>query len=286
MSRWAGGVDSAKPLMPLVNGLKDSIIDYDIASMDVTTLQVLNAPDRSPTTKSYAYCFRGGGINHEAIVYEYNKKENKQFVKNCFGGFAGAVHSDADSFFGDLYAQDQVNSLPCNAHVRRKFQAITKTTKKKGLAHHAMSIYAKLYTLERKARREKFNAQQIVELRQKDAKPLLEKFKAWLDKNSRLVSPKAPIAKAINYTLRHWDGLTRYLTDGRTLIDNNHTEREIKPFVIARKNFLFTGSQDGARALCLHFSLIRSAKLHKLDPFQYYDKVMKIIPYLCPYYAK
>ena len=94
-----------------------------------------------------------------------------------------------------------------------------------------------------------------------------------------LVPPQSPIAKAINYTLRHWEGLTRYLTDGRYLIDNNHTEREIKPFVIARKNFLFAGSQEGARALCLHFSLIRSAKLHKLDPFQYYVKVMEIIPY-------
>ena len=277
MSRWV--VDSAKPLMPLLNGLKDSIIDYDVASMDATTLQVLNEPDRSPTTKSYAYCFRGGGVNHEAIVYEYNEKEHKQFVKNWFAGFAGAVHSDADSFFGDLYAQEEVSSLLCNAHARRKFEAITKTTKKKGLAHHAMSVYTKLYAIERKARAEKLSDQQYHELREKHALPLLDKFKEWLDRNSLLVPPQSPIAKAINYTLRHWEGLTRYLTDGRYLIDNNHTEREIKPFVIARKNFLFAGSQEGARALCLHFSLIRSAKLHKLDPFQYYVKVMEIIPY-------
>ena len=70
----------------------------------------------------------------------------------------------------------------------------------------------------------------------------------------------------------------RYCEDGRYLIDNNHTEREIKPFVIARKNFLFAGSQEGARALCLHFSLIRSAKLHKLDPYLYYVEIMKAIP--------
>ena len=108
-------VDAAKPLMPLLNGLKDSIINHNIASMDATTLQVLNEPGRNPTTKSYAYCFRGGGEKEAAIVYEYNEKEHKQFVKDWFEGFSGAVHSDADSFFTDLYAQDNVGSLLCNA---------------------------------------------------------------------------------------------------------------------------------------------------------------------------
>ena len=83
----------------------------------------------------------------------------------------------------------------------------------------------------------------------------------------------------MKYALKHWDGLVRYLEDGRLSIDNNHTEQEIKPFVIARKNFLFSGSQEGARALCVHFSLIRTAKSHGLDPYRYYVKVMKDIPY-------
>ena len=277
MSRWV--VDAAKPLMPLLNGLKDSIIDHDIASMDATTLQVLNEPGRNPTTKSYAYCFRGGGEKEEAIVYEYNEKEHKKFVKDWFDGFSGAVHSDADSFFGDLYAQTNVEPLLCNAHARRKFEAITKTTKKKGLAHHAMSVYAKLYHIERRMKAEKITFDEIKTIRQEKSVPLLINFKQWLEQKQSLVPPKSPIAKAINYTLRHWGGLIRYCEDGRYLIDNNHTEREIKPFVIARKNFLFAASQEGARALCLHFSLIRSAKLHKLDPYQYYVEIMKAIPH-------
>ena len=109
--------------------------------------------------------------------------------------------------------------------------------------------------------------------------PLLINFKQWLEQNQPLVPQKSPIAKAINYTLRHWDGLTRFCEDGRQLIDNNNTEKAIKPFVIVRKNFLFAGRQEGTRALCLHFSLIRSAKLHKLDPYQYYAEIMKAIPY-------
>ena len=79
------------------------------------------------------------------------------------------------------------------------------------------------------------------------------------------------------YVIKNWEWLTRYLEDGNLLIDNNHTEREIKPFVIARKNFMFAQSQAGARAMALHFSLIRTAKLHRLDPYKYYVKIMKSI---------
>ena len=89
---------------------------------------------------------------------------------------------------------------------------------------------------------------------------------------------QSPIFKAMRYTLKNWDGVIRYLDDGRLSIDNNHTEREIKPFVIARKNFIFAKSQAGARAMAVHFSLIRTAKLHGLDPYHYYVQVMEKIP--------
>lgn len=100
-------------------------------------------------------------------------------------------------------------------------------------ADDAIIVYAKLNAIERKARRENLNPQQIVDLRQNNPISLLEKYKEWLNKKHLLVVPITPIAKAINYTLRHGEGLIRYLMDGRTFIDNNHTEREIKPFVIA-----------------------------------------------------
>ena len=115
----------------------------------------------------------------------------------------GAVHSDADSFFGALYAQDNVESLLCNAHARRKFEAIAKTTKKKGLAHHAMSVYAKIYQVERKMKAEKRSFEEIKSMRQEKTLPLLNNFKQWCDEKQPLVPQKSPIAKAINYTLRH-----------------------------------------------------------------------------------
>ena len=84
----------------------------------------------------------------------------------------------------------------------------------------------------------------------------------------------------MRYILKNWEGFIRYLEDGRLSIDNNHTEREIKPFVIARKNFMFAQSQAGARAMALHFSLIRTAKLPEdLNPYRIYVQIMEKIPY-------
>ena len=83
----------------------------------------------------------------------------------------------------------------------------------------------------------------------------------------------------MRYTLKNWDGLARYLDDGKLSIDNNHTDREINPFVIARKNFVFAKSQAGARAMAVHFSLIHTAKLYGLDLFHYNVQVTEKISY-------
>src|SRR3972149_137347 len=93
------------------------------------------------------------------------------------------------------------------------------------------------------------------------------------------VLPKSPLGGAVAYCLNHWEGLTRFLDEGRLEIDNNLTEQAIKPFVIARKNFLFACSVEGAKALCIHFSLIRTATLYNLDPYQYYVAIFNAIPY-------
>lgn len=95
---------------------------------------------------------------------------------------------------------------------------------------------------------------------------MIESLKTWLDQHYPLTLPKSSLGKAMAYCLRYWDGLCTFLNDGRIEINNNLTEQEIKPLVMARKNFLFANTIAGAKALCVHFSLIRTAKKHGLDP--------------------
>ena len=142
-----------------------------------------------------------------------------------------------------------------------------------------MQFFKELYKIEREAKNKQLTPDKRYQLRQEKSKPLMDKFKTWLDETYPTVLPQSSLGKAMQYCLNRWPGLIRFLDDGRLEIDNNLTEQAIKPFVIARKNFLFCSTQDGARALCMHFSFIRTAKLHGLDPYHYYVNMLKRIPH-------
>lgn len=275
MSRWV--IDLIFPLRPIYNLMKDMVIDYNIASCDATMLQVLNEPDRRAETKSYVYCIRGGDPSKGVVLYEYNDKLHKQFVDNWFEGFDGYMYVDGDNFF-DLIGE-RVQLVNCNTHARRKFESIAQGTKGNGLAKEALRYFKALYKIEREAKEKQFTPEQRYLLRQEKSKPLTEKFKTWLDDMYPTTLPQSLLGKALNYCIKLWPGLIRFLDDGRLEIDNNLTEQQIKPFVIARKNFLFASSVDGANALCMHMSFIRTAKLHGHDPYHYYVKLLKGIPH-------
>lgn len=275
MARWI--IELMAPMQPMYNLLKDYIIEYDIASCDATTLQVLNEPGRAAETKSYVYCMRGGPPDQSVILYDYNDKLHKQFASEWFAGFSGYLHVDGDNFFELVGETAELSN--CNAHARRKFEPITKATKGKGLAKEAMRFYSELYKVEREAKKNSLKPDERYALRQEKSKPVMDEFKLWLDKLYPTVLPQSPLGKAMNYCIKLWTGLTRFLEDGRLEIDNNLTEQEIKPFVMARKNFLFSASVDGADALCMHMGFIRTAKLHGLDPYHYYVKLLKSLPH-------
>jgi transposase len=277
MSRWF--IQLTEPLQPLFNLMKDEVLAYDIASYDATNLQVLNEPGRKAETKSYVYCTQGGPPENSVILYDYQHNQHKTYIQEWFTGFQGSIHLDAAPVFDLLLQDEAIYSATCNAHARRYFEKVKKQAKKQGLAHEAMRYYKKLFKIERQAKENNLNAHQRYELRQQESTPILKEMKIWLDKHAPLVLPKSPLAKAFNYCINHWQGLTHFLTDGRLEIDNNGAEREIKPFVIARKNFMFAQSMAGAKALCMHFSLVRTALLHGLDPYHYYVHILKQLPH-------
>lgn len=129
-------------------------------------------------------------------------------------------------------------------------------------------------------------------IRQDQSIPILEKIKAWLEDLQPNVVPKSLLGKAINYALEQWHAVSRYVEDGNLAIDNNIAEREIKPFVIGRKNWLFADSVDGAYANAVMYSLVNTAKANGIDPFKYLCHLFERMPYantvndirsLCPW---
>jgi len=277
LARWF--IETSKALQPLINLMRDEVIDYDVASIDPTWIQVLDEPNRLPMQKSYWYCIRGGPPEKSAILYDYNATQHKKFLINWFEHFKGYIHTDAENIYDALGELPSIKLSYCNVHSRRKYEAITKIIKKEGLAHEAMRIYRRLFRVEREAKERGMGFKKRYSYRLEKAKPILNQYKTWLKENYPLVLPKSPLGQAMKYSLNHWERLTRYLEDGRLEIDNNGTEREIKPGVIARKNFLFSYSVAGAKALCIHMSLIRTSILHGLDPYHYYVEILKGIPH-------
>ena len=114
--------------------------------------------------------------------------------------------------------------------------------------------------------------------REQQAQPLLDQFKDWLDKSSLQVPPKSAVGKAIAYSLRQWPKLIRYVENGNLAIDNNRAERAIKPFVIGRKNWMFSNTARGAQASAILYSLIETAKANGLTPFDYLKTLLEELP--------
>jgi transposase len=103
-------------------------------------------------------------------------------------------------------------------------------------------------------------------------------MRAWLDQQAGDVRPKSPIGEAVQYALRQWDALTRYLDDPALDLDNNEAERALRGIAVGRKNYLFMGSDRGGRAAAFFYSLIQSAKRHGLDPFRYLRDLFYRLP--------
>jgi len=164
----------------------------------------------------------------------------------------------------------------CWAHVRRKFVEASKGRKNTAAAHQIVGLIGKLYLIERDIKEKSPDERKTIRLKQ--VKPILEKIKVWLESKTNKVLPKSLLGKAIHYALGLWPQLVTYLEDGHVPIDNNPAENAIRPFVIGRKAWLFSGSPRGARASAILYSLIETAKANDLEPKAYLNYLFERLP--------
>lgn len=272
LSNWM--IKSANLLTPLVKLMEDGIQNHDVAYADETSLQVLKEKERLPTQKSYMWLFIGGPPDKRAFVYQYHPSRTHQIPFDFFADFKGYLHADCYKAYVALGKQEHVHHVACWAHARRYFVDVAKSTKKEGLAHQVVKLIGKLYQLERKLKDENASYAQTFMRRVKDARPILAQIEKLLDDAQLKVPPKSPLGVALHYSLTHWNALNHYLYDGRLEIDNNRSERAIKPFVIGRKNWLFHGNDIGARAGSILFSLIETCKQHQVEVFSWLKYVL------------
>ena len=193
-------------------------------------------------------------------------------------GYCGVVQCDGYAAYKKLAAEapgEAVTLAFCWSHLRRRFYDHAKSGNAP-IASEALERIAALYAIEKTIRGA--SAEERRNARQTRSKALVAALKIWLERQLARVSAKAPIAEDIRYGLNHWDGLTRFLDDGRIELDTNIVERGIRPIVLNRKNALFAGHDEGAANWACIASLIECCKLNDVDPQAYFaDVLMKLV---------
>lgn len=275
LGNWV--VKAADLLKPIVDRMVAQIQSYDIAYADETVLQVLNEQGKLASSTSYMWLFGGGPPEKRCFVYQYHSSRQDAIARQFFESFKGYVHADCYSAYVNL-DKSRIHHVACMAHARRYFVDIVKATKNKpGIAKTAVDWFAQLYAIEKQLKEIKATSEQIKQARMNETKPILIEFKHWLLKQQQIVLPKSPLGKALFYSIKHWNSLIQYINDGRLEIDNNRSERAIKPFVIGRKNWLFNSSTKGADASSILFSLVQTCKEHGVDVFAYFKYALETV---------
>ncbi len=276
MADWM--IRSSELLIPVYDRLKTVQLQQAVVRADETPIKVIH--EDKHLCYMWVYCTGTDSPNDNLdslaniVLYDYQASRSGSCPAKYLAGFRGYLQ--VDGYAG--YAQTGAVLAGCMAHARRKFIEAQKlqVKGKVGKADWAINHIRKLYRIESQIK--DLSATDKQKEREERAKPLLDQFKAWLDKSVNQVPPKSAVGKAIAYSLGQWGKLERYLECGHLQIDNNRAERAIKPFVIGRKNWLFANTANGANASAVLYSLIETAKANGLTPFDYLKLLMEELP--------
>ena len=277
LANWM--IQAGQLIQPLINLLHERLLSYDIVQMDETTVQVLKEPGRKAQSKSYLWLQRGGPPDRPVVLFHYDPGRGAEVAKHLLEGFKGYLQTDGYDGYNAAVAENDLIHVGCMAHARRKFSDAVKAqgkNKQHGKAHRGLNLIRKLYRVEKTARKLKPEERQAH--RDRHARPILDEMRTWLDQAMPQVPPTSATGIALHYLHNEWDKLIGYLDDGRLEIDNNLAENAIRPFVIGRKNWIFSHSVRGVKASANLYSLIETAKANGLEPYAYLRHLFAELP--------
>ena len=276
LARWM--VDMGTLLAPLAERLRAHLHSAAIIHMDETTVQVNSEPGRAASSTSYMWLQRGGPPGQEVVLFDYDPSRSGQVPRRLLDDYGGILLTDGYEGYAQIVRDNAITHAGCWAHARRKFKEAQKLQPKgkTGKADRALANIGKLYRLEREAQDLPLADRQ--RLRAEHSRPLIADLRQWLDRSLEQVPPKSAIGKAVHYLNSQWPRLTRFLDDGRIPLDNNPAENAIRPFVVGRKNWLFSQTPQGAHASATIYSVIETAKINGLEPYAYLLEVLKSLP--------
>lgn len=297
LANWI--ISAARELEPIYKLMKEELLKRNYIQADETVLKVLDDKGKESNKQKYMWLYKSPDKDRPIIIYDYQKTRSGSCPKNFLSGFSGYLQTDGYAGYNKV---ENIKRLYCLAHIRRKFHEIIVNLDKEALktskALIGFNYCAKLYEIEKDLREQHSQKEDYYEERYKirleKSKPLIEEFIAYVDKEIRDAVPKSALGKALAYAKPLLPSLKVFLEDGALEIDNNSAERSIKPFVIGRKNWLFSASTKGAESSALIYSIIETAKNNNLVVEKYLlylmnkfvsinptdkDSLLKILPF-------
>ncbi len=286
----AGVVRVGQAAQPVVNLLRDALLDSFIVHGDETEVQVLKEPGRKAQAKSYMWVqmTEASGIHGTGPpirLFGYSPSRSTHAARALYEGMrpGGVLMSDGYEPYGAIAAQHRLVHLGCWAHCRRYFhealQALPKD--KRGpeqLPARFIELVGQLYKVEADARRDKLDAQALQQQRTLHSAPVLQQIEALALQHLHGVLPGSLLGKALHYLTAQWPKLARYVDDGRYPIDNNACENAIRPFVVGRRNWLFADTVAGVNASANLYSLLQTCKANGIDGYRYLSALLIELP--------
>jgi len=265
-------------LQPLINLIHEKVLEQKYLHMDETIVQVLSEPNRAAESKSYMWVLRSTLPTCAAVLFQYEPTRSGSVPILLLQDFNGALMTDGYSGYNAVCNKNNIMRLGCWAHARRKFIEAQKIQPKgkAGKADQGLAFIQSLYRIEQTLN-EKTTEEKLV-ARQQQSLPILERIKIWVEKSLPQTPPQSPTGKALYYLHNQWQHLINYACDGDYPIDNNAAENAIRPFVIGRKNWLFSASQKGAVSSANLYSVIETAKANGLEPYAYLKRIFTELP--------
>lgn len=265
-------------VQPLLNLIRDSLLEGPFIHMDETVLQVLKEPDKPSTSNSYMWVQTGGLPDKSVVLFDYDPSRSGDVPVRLLQDYRGYLMTDGYEGYAKVARTDGIEHLVCWAHVRRRFvEAVRVQPKgKRGRADEAVSLIGRLYKIERDCK-DGTDAQRLL-IRQQHSIPALNALHDWMTQTLPSVAPSSALGTALSYMKKYWSRLNRYTERGELPIDNNACENAIRPFVVGRKGWLFSDTQAGAHASATIYSLVQTAKANGIEPYSWLRRVLRDLP--------
>ena len=279
LADWVGA--SAATLMPLVQVIRAHVFSAERIHADDTTVPVL-AKGKTRIGRLWTYVRDDrpfAGPDPPAAAFFYSRDRGGEHPEQHLASYAGLMQADAYAGFNRLYEAGRkpgpIVEAVCWAHARRKFFDLARINKAP-IATEAVERIDVLFAIEREING--MPPQERVHVRHERSRPLVTALEIWLREQRTRVSKNSETGKAIEYSLKRWPSLARFLDNGRLCMSNNAAERELRAVAVGRRNWTFAGSDEGGRRAAAIYTLIATAKLNDVDPQAWLADMLAHLP--------